>query len=141
MRARLAIVLAGSVALAACGGGQPSSTASAPAATLASGDAVAMTALVRDWYSRPGPSVCDGLSDRLLRRGWGKSGEAGREACRAALLAAKPREDVTVSPAVARGARASVDVSYLRGGAQETDEVTFVHRGGRWLADAVTRIT
>jgi len=112
---------------AACGGGGNNAPSGA-----------SIVALVREWYAQSNPAICSQLTDNLLQTGWQKSGDAGRQACRAELTQAKPEQAVVVEEPGINGSSATVKVDYTRAGKRYADELQFVLVNGAWLADSIT---
>jgi hypothetical protein len=75
----------------------------------------------------------------MLQTGWEQPGEAGREACRAAVGAAEPVGDVEVSQLSEEGSSAELRISYTVDGEARTDVVHLLRSGPDWLIDAVAR--
>jgi hypothetical protein len=123
--------------LAACGGGGQQTTASESDRSAE----LAVTAIVHDWYASARVAACDQMTDRMLQFGWQMSGDAGRQACRAAVAAAEPVETVEVSPLSGQGSSAQIKVSYAVNGEVRADVVSVVRRGSDWLIDGVKRVT
>jgi hypothetical protein len=125
------------LSLAACGGGNGPEVATAPGEDADQ----AVVALVHDWYASASPAACEHMTDRMLELGWEAPGDAGKDACTAAVEAAEPVESVVVSALARQGDTAELTVSYAIDGDARADVVSLVRSGAGWLIDDVAGVT
>jgi hypothetical protein len=93
--------------------------------------------LVCAWYGAADPKVCDFMTDRLLRRGWGTTGDL-REQCRSGIANAQPVKSIRLEAPRRTGDSITVRLSYIADdGKHEIDSITLVSEGGKWLLDEV----